>query len=101
MEIGFSSLDSSSLSCDEKCCLKIEDEDQIVVRVVPTCANTWDFFTLEEEGRQSVNPNAGVQDVLATLRVMVGLIKTLTNFTLSEFEELQRLLSRPSLVMRS
>jgi hypothetical protein len=35
-----------------KSCLKIEDEDQIVVRVVPTCAKTWDFFTLEEEGRQ-------------------------------------------------
>jgi hypothetical protein len=61
--------------------LKIEDEDQIVVQV--TCANTWDFFTLAEleEGRQSLNPNVGVQDVLATMRAMVGLIKTFTNFT--------------------
>jgi hypothetical protein len=54
-----------------KSCLKIEDEDQIV-QVVPACANTWDFFTLaelEEEGRQSVNLNVGVQDVLATMRL--------------------------------
>jgi len=86
-----------------KSCLKIEDEDQIVGQVVPACANIWDFFTLaelEEEGKQSVNPNVGVQDVLATLRVMAGLIKTLTNFTLTEFEKLQRLLSQPLLVMK-
>jgi hypothetical protein len=33
-----------------------------------------------------------VQDVLAIMRAMAVLIKALTNFTLSEFEELQRLL---------
>jgi hypothetical protein len=46
---------------------------------------------LEEGGGQFVDPNIGVWDVLATMRPMPSLFKSLTNFSLTEFEELVQL----------
>jgi hypothetical protein len=41
-----------------------------------------------EEGGQSMYSSMGVQDVLTTMWVMLALFKTLTNFTLVEFNKL-------------
>jgi hypothetical protein len=43
---------------------------------------------MEEEGDQSVDPTIGVWDVLGTMQATPTLFKTLTNFTLEEFDEL-------------
>jgi hypothetical protein len=46
-------------------------------------ANKWD-----DNGQQSVNPLRGVRDMLGWLKETPCMFKTLTNFTLVEFEEL-------------
>jgi hypothetical protein len=37
---------------------------------------------------QLINHKMGVWDVLSTMRITIGLLETLTNFSLSKFEEL-------------
>jgi hypothetical protein len=57
-------------------------------------AITWEYFTstkLDEKSGQSINPNVGLQDILATMRATLSLFKSFTNFTLGEFEKLAQL----------
>jgi hypothetical protein len=91
MEFVAPSLDSNSLSSDKEVLDEIDAEHQIAVQATITYVNTWEFFTpmeLEEGGGQFVDPNIGMQDILATMRAMLGLFKSMTNFNLIEFEEL-------------
>jgi len=63
----------------------------IMVQATIACVNTWEFFTpmeLEEGGGQFVDLNIDVQNVLTTMLAMPSLFKSLTNFSLIEFEEL-------------
>jgi hypothetical protein len=63
----------------------------------------WKFFKpmeLEEGGGQSMDLNIVVQNILTIMRAMLGLFKSLTNFSLTKFEELAySLWSPPSFVM--
>jgi hypothetical protein len=64
------------------------------VQATITCVNTWEYFTsteLDEKSGQSINLNVGVWDILMTMRAIPSLFKSLTNFTLGEFEELVQL----------
>ncbi len=64
------------------------------MQVAIACVNIWEYFTLaelDEESGQSINPNVGVQDILATMRATPSLFKSFTNFTLGEFEKLAQL----------
>ena len=45
----------------------------------------------EDDGQQSVNMRVGLWDLLAWLKETPGMFKTITNFTLPEFEELRSL----------
>ena len=42
----------------------------------------------EDDGQQFVNTRVGLRDLLAWLKETPGMFKTITNFTLPEFEEL-------------
>jgi hypothetical protein len=56
--------------------------------------NSHEFFTyheIEEGVGQSVDPTIGVQDVLSAMQATPNLFKTLTDFTLEEFDELASL----------
>jgi hypothetical protein len=62
-----------------------------MVQATIACVNTWEFFTpmqLEEGCAQFVDLNIGVQNVLMTMQAMPSFFKSLTNFSLIEFEEL-------------
>jgi hypothetical protein len=78
-----------------RCCLrKIAVDDQIAVQVAFACVNTWEYFTstkLDEESGQLVNPDVGVWDILRTMWATPSQFKSLTNFTLGEFENLMQL----------
>jgi hypothetical protein len=53
--------------------------------------NTLDTFNSNKVNLgvgQLINHKMGVQDLLSTMQVTLGLLKTLTNFSLSKFEEL-------------
>jgi len=72
----------------------LDTEHQIAVQAAITCVNTWEFFTpikLKEVGGQFVDPNIGVRYVLVTMRATLCLFKSLTDFTLTEFEKLAQL----------
>lgn len=56
--------------------------------------NIWEYFTstkLEGENEQSINLDVSVWDILTTMQTMLGLCKTLTNFTLKKIEKLAQL----------
>jgi hypothetical protein len=94
MEFVAPSLDSSSSNNDEELLDDIDVEHQIMVQATIACVNTWEFFTpmqLEEGCAQSVDLNIGVQNVLMTMQAMPSFFKSLTNFSLIEFEELAQL----------
>jgi hypothetical protein len=94
MEFVAPSLDSNSSSSNKELLDEINVEHQIAVQAIITYVNTWEFFTpmeLEEGGGQFVDPNIGMQHVLSTMRTMLGLFKSLTNFSLTEIEELAQL----------
>jgi hypothetical protein len=54
---------------------------------------------LEEGGGPFVDLKIGVRDILSTMQATSSLLKFLTNFNLSEFEELVQLVVPSSLVM--
>jgi hypothetical protein len=94
MEFVAPSLDSSSSSNDKELLDEIDAEHQIAVQAVIACVNTWKFFTpmeLEEGGGQSMDLNICVRNILTTMRAMPSLFTSLTNFNLTEFEELAQL----------
>jgi hypothetical protein len=94
MEFVTPSFDSSSSSSNGELLDEIDVEQQVVVQATITCVNTWEFFTpteLEEGGEQFVDLNIGVQDVLMTMWDTPSLFKSLTNFNMTEFEELAQL----------
>jgi hypothetical protein len=91
MKFVMLSIDSSSSSNDEELLDEIDVEHQILVPTTIACVNIWEFFTpmeLEESGGQFMDLNIGVQDVLTTMWPMPSLFKSLTNLSLTEFEEL-------------
>jgi hypothetical protein len=91
MEFVAHSLDSSSSHNDEEPFDEIDAEHQIAVQATIACVNIWEHFTptkLEEGGKQYVDLNIGVRNILMTMRAMPGLFKSLTNFSLIKFEEL-------------
>ncbi len=52
--------------------------------------NSHNFFTsheIEEGAGQSMDARVGVQDTLTTMQATPHLFKSLTNFTLAEFDE--------------
>jgi hypothetical protein len=54
-------------------------------------SNSNKFFLsheMEEGVGQYVNPNVGVRNVLIIMRITSTIFKTLTNFTMEEFDEL-------------
>jgi hypothetical protein len=54
--------------------------------------NIWEYFDkVGTENKQSINLDISVWDILMTLQMMLGLCKTLTNFTLKKFEKLAQL----------
>jgi hypothetical protein len=63
MEFVANNLDSISLSNDKEFHDEIDAKHQIVMQVVITCVNSWEFFTpteLEEGGGQFVDLNIGM-----------------------------------------
>jgi hypothetical protein len=69
----------------------MDEEVQMLFQCVVAATNVHHLFNAnewEEGGQQSVNPNIGVRDMLAWLKETPGMFKTMTNFTLPEFEEL-------------
>jgi hypothetical protein len=66
-------------------------DDQIAVQVAITYVNIGNYFTsaeLDEESGQLVNPNVSVREIM---QATLGLFKSVTNFTLGEFEKLAQL----------
>ena len=66
------------------------DEEQAMFVVQLAMQSTMELLhtnELEEGGQESVNPNEGVRDVLASMMSTPALFKVLTNFSISEFAE--------------
>ena len=83
-------LDSDDSSNDE-ILEELEDEFKVFYTMVAICANTWKFFNpneLKYGGQGAVDHNRGVHDVILLMRAIPENFKTLTNFTLPEFDEL-------------
>jgi hypothetical protein len=68
----------------------MDENDLVLFQVMATMAsNTNDLFNsheMEDKGGQSTDPTVGVRYVLGTMRATSTLFKTLTNFTLEEFD---------------
>lgn len=69
----------------------MDAEVRMIFQCVVTATNSYHLFNAnewEDGGQMSVNPNRGVRDLLSWLRETPPMFKTLTNFTMSEFDEL-------------
>jgi hypothetical protein len=58
--------------------------------------NTWELFNVNEldpSAKQLINQDVGVWNVLSIMQATLGLLKTLTNFFLSKFNELCALMT--------
>jgi hypothetical protein len=58
--------------------------------------NTWELFNaneLDPGPKQLINQDVGVWNVLSIMQATLGLLKTLTNFCLSKFNELCALMT--------
>jgi hypothetical protein len=69
----------------------MDEEDMVIFDYTSVACNSHNSFTLheiEESMGQVVNPRVGVWDVLVTKQAKLHPFKTLTNFTLVEFDEL-------------
>ena len=84
-------MSSSSSSTDDTFMEMMEDEASMMLHCARAASSSFNLFhgnEWKEGGFQSVNPNEGVRDVLATMRSTPSLFKGNTNFTLQEFDEL-------------
>jgi hypothetical protein len=92
MEFVAPSLDSSFSSSNEELLDEIDVEHQIAIQATIACVNTWEFFTPMklEGGGQSMDTNIGMRDILTTMQATPSLFKSLTNFILIKFEELEQ-----------
>jgi hypothetical protein len=73
---------------------EMDEEVRMIFQCVVAATNSYHLFNANEwldGGAQSVNPNRGVRDLLGWLRETPSMFKTITNFTLQEFDELCRL----------
>ena len=64
---------------------------KMMFQSIVAAANAQHLFNNNEskdDGQQSVNTRIGLRDLLAWLKETPGMFKTITNITLSEFEEL-------------
>ena len=69
----------------------IDADIKMMFNSMVAATNTHHLFNnnkWEDDGQQSVNTRVGVRDLLAWLKETPGMFKTITNFTLPEFEEL-------------
>jgi hypothetical protein len=70
----------------------MDENDLVLFQVMATMAsNTNDLFNsheMEDKGGQSTDLTVGVWYVLGTMQATSTLFKTLTNFTLEEFDKL-------------
>ncbi len=79
--VHLSHLDSNSYSNNEELLEEITIDDWIVVQPIIIGVNTREYFTsakLDEESKQSVNHDAGLGDILATMQATLSLFKFLT-----------------------
>ncbi len=60
----------------------------MISRVASNSKYLFISLQMEEGVNQSIRPIVGVHDVLGTMRITLGLFKTLTNFMLENFDEL-------------
>lgn len=71
------------------------DEEQAMLLIQLAMQNTVELFQSNEweenVGQETVNPHEGVRDVLGSLMSTPGLFKSLTNFSVPEFQELCQL----------
>ncbi len=94
-------MSSSSSSISDDSTSSSSDEDLLWVKMTLSFFRWWQqslptlmicsiHMTWKKGGGQSINPTlgVGVQDVLGTMRATLPLFKTLTNFTLTKFDEL-------------
>jgi hypothetical protein len=69
----------------------MDKDDLVLFQMMATMtSDTNDLFNsheMEEGGVQFVDLTVGVRDVLGTMQATPALFKTLTNFTLQEFDE--------------
>jgi hypothetical protein len=82
-ETGVYSSSDDSLFDDE------DEEIAAVLAVVTAAAQSLRCFSANElasDSQQSVNKDVGVRDVLATMKATPSLFRSLTNFTVEEFE---------------
>jgi hypothetical protein len=69
----------------------MDEEVRMLFQCVVAATNSHHLFNAnewEDGGQQLVNPNVGVRNLLAWLKETPSMFKTITNFTLPEFEEL-------------
>jgi hypothetical protein len=70
----------------------MDENNFIIFQMITIVASNskYSFISLEmEEGvNQSMNPIVGVHDVFGTMQITLALFKTLTNFTLENFDEI-------------
>ena len=87
-----STSDSESLyetSSDDEMFDEEDDEALAFLTILTAAAQSVQYFTaneLKSDLQQSVNKREGVRDVLATMKATPSLFRTLTNFTVDEFE---------------
>lgn len=82
----------SSSSSDDELFEELDEEWAVAFALSTACSNISDFFTENELlGQYTVDPLVGVKDYLATLRAAPWMFKVLTNFTMSEFDQLASL----------
>jgi len=87
-----SSMSKSAVESDSSTLELFDDEDeemQILMVAATAASNSCDLFQANElllESQESVDRNVGVRDVLTTMRSTPSLFKTLTTFTVEEFE---------------
>jgi hypothetical protein len=79
----------TSTSSDEETLEDMDEDNLAIFHCMEIACNSHNFFTsheIEEGARQSMDARIGVQNVLTSIQA-AHLFKSLTNFTLAEFDE--------------
>jgi hypothetical protein len=84
----------TSTSSDEEILEDMHEDDMAIYHWMVITCNSHNFFTsheIEEGAGQSMDVRIGVQNILTTMWATSHFSKSLTNFTLVEFDELPTL----------